>query len=532
MAAAGSSPNLPEPSVTPNPPSPGDARGPQVTGAGPMAGRRADSARARLLAVAIVLMVGAAAAGWGGFGASKGSRIWGLVGLGGAAVSLLCGLYLALRVVVPLRRLKDELAAMGGGSDEWWRGSGALGELAWVAMLWGEAMMAKNAEKEELSSQLDDLEVRNRLATFQRRRAQAILDSLLDAVVILDPSGQVTFANRTSRVLVDGDPQDAVGKPAAECFKDEGLVGFLSTVVADGQVDSRRSVEFELNGAAETRVLRASACQIKEDDGDMCGHMIVFRDVTGQKASEETRSRLVRSVSKEVMRPLGDIRARSDWLRNSAKEHGDAVREAGEAIRDDIEEISKLMEDLRNITEIELGHHMLHRTAVRLDRLLRDVTELIRPQAAAKKIEWRLALPEQLRALDGDPDMIKVLILNILTNAVKFTPDGGSVTVDVREDGNFVVMTVRDTGIGIADEDLLKVFDKFYRAEQVRSMNVPGSGLGLTLARQIAIMHDGDIRVSSRVGQGSEFAVYLSRSLASQAAESGAVRQDAASSRG
>ena len=451
----------------------------------------------------------------------------GLVGIGGAGVSLLCGLYLALKVVVPLGRLRSELTAMGRGTDEWWRGSGALGELSWVAMLWGEAMTAKSAEQQELRSKLDDLEVRNRLATFQRRRAQAILDSLLDAVVILDPSGQITFANRTSRVLVNGDPKDIVGKPPAECFNDEGLVGFLATVVADGQVDSRRSVEFQLNGTSEPRVLRASACQIREDDGDTCGHMITFRDVTGQKASEETRSRLVRSVSKEVMRPLGDIRARSDWLRNAGNEHADAVREAGEGIRKDIEAISKLMEDLHNITEIELGHHMLHRTAVRLDRLLRDVTDLIRPQAVAKKIEWRLALPEQLRPFDGDPDMIKVLVLNVLTNAVKFSPDGGSVTVDVREEGNFVVMTVRDTGIGIPEEEVGKIFDKFYRAEQVRTMDVPGSGLGLTLARQIAILHDGDIRVSSRVGQGSEFAVYLSRAPAEGGADSPAARDTA-----
>ncbi|MEA3335988.1 MAG: ATP-binding protein [Chloroflexota bacterium] len=223
-----------------------------------------------------------------------------------------------------------------------------------------------------------------------------------------------------------------------------------------------------------------------------------------------TQERLVADVSHELRTPLATIRGNLDLLRRGAAQDPEMLQEGLDAIGSETARMSRLIRDLLLLAEADAGVG-LDLKPVELDTLLLEVYRealLI----AHGRVKVRLGHEDQAM-VDGDADRLKQLFLNLMSNAIKYTPDGGLVTLSLhcRPDG-WVRVVISDTGIGIAEEDLSNIFDRFWRVDRARNRSAGGTGLGLSIARWIAEAHGGQLTVKSQLGKGSTFEVMLPRS--------------------
>jgi two-component system phosphate regulon sensor histidine kinase PhoR len=178
-------------------------------------------------------------------------------------------------------------------------------------------------------------------------------------------------------------------------------------------------------------------------------------------------------------------------------------------ITDETNRLSRLISNLLNIAKIEMGSLTIQKDLIKSREFLEDIVKSIESQAMSKHIKLDSIVPDKLTPLVMEKDLLRVSILNILGNAIKYTPEGGSVTFKVEEDDSHMTIDIFDTGYGISEEELPSIFDKFFRSSDEKIKEHTGNGLGLALSREIIRLHDGKIEVSSNLGQGTHFALKL-----------------------
>lgn len=215
-----------------------------------------------------------------------------------------------------------------------------------------------------------------------------------------------------------------------------------------------------------------------------------------------TQQRLLADVSHELRTPLTTIRGNLDLMRRM----GEGDPESLAAIQFEIERMTRLVGDLLLLARADSGGLPLERKRVELDNILFDVYRQVR--MLEPPVEFELAAVDQVTVL-GDPDRLKQLFLNLVDNAVKYTPPAGKVSLSLSKKGEWAFFEVSDTGVGIPPENLPHIFDRFYRVDKSRARAQGGSGLGLSIAKWIAQAHGGTIRVTSQVGKGTTFSVTL-----------------------
>ena len=210
-------------------------------------------------------------------------------------------------------------------------------------------------------------------------------------------------------------------------------------------------------------------------------------------------------MSHELRSPLTAIRGNLDLLRRGAVEDASARADALAAIDTESARMQRLVSDLLLLAQADAGFKIRKQT-VELDTILLDVYRQARAMAGGVNIV--LGKEDQAQVL-GDADRLKQLLMNLVDNAIKYTPTGGAVTFSLDRDANWVRIAVQDTGAGIPSQDLPKIFDRFYRVDKARTREKGGTGLGLAIAKTIVDAHDGRIEVQSELGKGSTFTVWL-----------------------
>src|SRR5579864_1013931 len=225
--------------------------------------------------------------------------------------------------------------------------------------------------------------------------------------------------------------------------------------------------------------------------------------------SFETMRRFVADASHELRTPIAVIRGEADVAldhdRNSAE-----YKESLAIIQDEARRLTRLIDDLLNLARADAGHVSLHVEEFYVNDLLAECCRVIQAKAGAKKIHLECQCPEDV-AYRGDPELIRRLVLNLLENAIRYTPEGGRVQISVEDSARELRIQVADTGIGIPPETATHVFERFYRGDQARSRQNGGFGLGLSIVKWIAESHNGSVELSSEPGQGSTFTVLLHR---------------------
>lgn len=356
----------------------------------------------------------------------------------------------------------------------------------------------------------------NRLAAslegFRQRKADQILNSLPEGVALTDEHGRVTFANQALAGLLGtgAEAADLCGRTMAEHL---GLDGNGNADHPLLNPDSHaRTVVVEMTRMADEvqRVLRVARYPLRAGKGAAgAGHVWSVRDITQQKLAEQMRTQFVNAATHELRTPLANIKAYAETIALNDMLDIERQKEFCNIINAEATRLARFVDDLLSISSMELGSLALTRQETDLERLLREVVEKVRPQMAQKRLNFRYSFPEKLPKLKLDKDKITATLVNLLGNAAKYTEEEGQVLFKVRTKEDTLEIEVEDTGIGIAPDELPKIFDRFFRSADARVRAQPGNGLGLSLAQEVVRLHGGKLDVQSELNKGTRFTVTL-----------------------
>jgi two-component system phosphate regulon sensor histidine kinase PhoR len=234
-----------------------------------------------------------------------------------------------------------------------------------------------------------------------------------------------------------------------------------------------------------------------------------MRDVTQQKLAEEMRDQFVDTATHELRTPLANIKAYAETLTLADVIDVEQQKQFLNTINSEATRLARFVDDLLSVSSMELGSLSLNKQVTDLNRMLNEVLAKVRPQVDEKRLAFEVVLPEKMPEPEIDKDKIATVLVNLLGNAVKYTPAGGRVTFRVNINVQQIEISVEDSGVGIAESDLRKVFDKFFRSQDPRVQEQTGTGLGLALAQEVVRLHGGRITVESEINKGSTFSVLL-----------------------
>lgn len=339
--------------------------------------------------------------------------------------------------------------------------------------------------------------------TEEKNRAQAILNSMADGVIAVDREERVIMVNPAAEMMFGLEQTECIGKSLLEAIRNFDLDTALKKVQYCNKPHTRE-IEF-ISPEPRTFNLRITPLHVSNQGGAV----ILLRDVTGRKRMEQMRSEFVANVSHELRTPLTSIRGFVETLLDSGTEDPEMTKHFLNIINTETRRLSKLVDELMYLSKIE-ERRVVHRwRQVEIGQLFDRVLAICGTQAEEKQIDIRANLPSRLPPLFGDPDMLAQVMINLMDNAIKYTPPGGSVMVGACLDGDEIRVDVADTGVGIPADSLPRIFERFYRVDKARSRELGGIGLGLAIVKHIIIGHGGSVEVKSNSGKGTIFSVFL-----------------------
>lgn len=360
--------------------------------------------------------------------------------------------------------------------------------------------LARRLENEQARAETEG--PRARLAQLARQgggRARAALQSLSEGVAVTDAEGRIDFANRAIEALLGADGE-------LEGASLDGLLAEACPGAAEKLANQPTEAVAEIALAEAGRTLRVERAALRGDDA---GAVWCVRDVTQQKLAEAARDQFIDTATHELRTPLANIKAYAETLAMGSLSDVEQQKEFCNTINTEATRLSRFVDDLLSISSLEVGSMGVERQNVDVRRLLDEAAAKVRPLAEQKKLSFEVELAEKLGEASLDKDKVSGMVVNLLGNAVKYTPSGGTVTLAAKRHEEELRIDVRDTGVGIATEEQDKVFDKFFRSENPDVQDQVGTGLGLSLAREIARLHRGELTLTSRVGEGSTFSAVL-----------------------
>lgn len=366
---------------------------------------------------------------------------------------------------------------------------------------------------EDLAGSRRELEVQVRVAEAERQHLEAILNAITDAVIVTDAFNEIAVVNGAAARVLDFDLGAATRSPVDQVVRDPKLVNLIKDA-REGDASIRRHVEHAIqdpSGDQAVYNVRLSCVAASQDGpGETAGNagvVTVLQDVTREKEIAEAKSDFVSNVSHELRTPLSSIRAYIEMLIDGEAQTDEARAEFYNIIQGEANRLARLIDNILNISRIESGVIKVEREHIALPNLAREAVDILMPQANAKGVTLKLESCPLFFQVFADRDMVLQAMLNLVGNAIKYTPEGGRVTVsfEVDQHERTVRFSVMDTGLGVPEEALPHLFDKFYRVADHKGQ-AKGTGLGLNLVKHvIETVHGGQVGVTSQVGKGSTF---------------------------
>jgi two-component system phosphate regulon sensor histidine kinase PhoR len=414
--------------------------------------------------------------------------IWGLlcvVFLGGLVISI----WIIGAIIGPLAPLTQAAKAMAGGDYE---------QRVYVSNRdeFGALAAAFNQMSQDLNSRMKQVGQSN-------ERHATVLGGMIEGVIAVDARQRIVLANKAAGRLFDFRPPAAEGRPLLEVVRNHALDQAVSTALASGQP---QRLETGRDGSERL----TTDIHVTPLPGDPCpGVVLVMHDTTELRRLESLRRDFIANVSHELKTPLSAIRACAETLRNGALADPEATQRFLAQIEEQSDRLHHLILDMLSLARIESGQQTFEILPLDVAEVVGDRVEAHRPAADAKRIELTIESGLADCRAQAEKEGLEQILDNLLDNAIKYTPDGGKVTVRWRVAGPNVRIEVEDTGIGIREEDRKRVFERFYRVDRARSRQLGGTGLGLAIVKHLVQSLGGSVAVESEPGHGSTFAVEL-----------------------
>ncbi|HEX5036883.1 MAG TPA: ATP-binding protein [bacterium] len=354
----------------------------------------------------------------------------------------------------------------------------------------GTLARAINTMADGLESQLGEMK-------REKNQLMTILDGMVEGVLVTDPKGRIVLVNPALTTML-GLSGDSVGRTVLECLRNAAVNDAVEKALSEKALQEQEIEIFIGAGGGEERSVVVHSAPLT------AGSVSVFYDVTNVRRLENVRKEFVANVSHELKTPLTCIRGYAETLKAGALDDPAAARRFVEKIETNAGQLQNLVEDILKLSQIESGRLDLAKSATGLAPVIGSICEEFAEMAASKKIDLRKEVAAGIAA-PVDVQAFRQILGNLVQNALKYTPERGAVTVSARASNGDVRVAVADTGIGIPEGDLARVFERFYRVDKARSREMGGTGLGLAIVKHLVQAHGGDVGVKSEVGKGSEF---------------------------
>jgi len=342
----------------------------------------------------------------------------------------------------------------------------------------------------------------------EQSRVRTIMNSMPCGLLVTDNEKNLVLFNPLGPWMLELDPAAIAERPVSEVLKQPELLEMIDRICRPGGAEFT-ALERELKVGANI-FLRARTAPVRSPEGGLLGTVTVLQDITQLKEIDRMKSELVAMVSHELRAPLAVIRQQVDVLLEGLAgpinlKQAHILQRAQYRVQGLLDLINQLLD----LSRIEAGRGISRQEPLDLAPVLRRVVELLAPQAQAKSQQVTTQIPASLSAVSADPQNMDEVFVNVIENAVKFTPEGGRIRVSAAMAGDYVRIEVADTGYGIPKEDLPRIFDRFFRVKSDKTRTISGTGLGLPIVKGLVEAHLGRIKVDSQVGQGTTFTIEL-----------------------
>jgi two-component system, sensor histidine kinase and response regulator len=421
------------------------------------------------------------------------------------AVLLAIVAYLLRWVVAPIRRVAAATQRVATGNTDVVVPEGGAGEVGQLAASFNEMSRSLQRHQDDLAEQNVDLE---RLANVLR----AVLDSTIDGILLSDAEGNMQLANRPLVRLTREMGMSYEGTVVDRLLSVEHRVrdkeAYRKTM--DGLRDNPDDTTFdEFEDSVTGRVFQGYTSPVLDDRGGFVGRLWTLRDVTEQRELDRLKDDFVATVSHELRTPLTSMMGFLEMIREGeAGELNEEQQRFLAIVYRSSERLQRLVGDLLFVARLDANGLQLRFGDVQLDEIVRDAVESSSALARSREVSLVAEL-EPMPAVSGDKERLTQLVGNLISNALKFTPAGGSVVARAFVDGGRAVVEIADTGIGIPPGEQSRLFQRFFRSSTATEQAIPGTGLGLVISRAIAEAHGGTIDVTSLPGEGTTFRVEI-----------------------
>lgn len=346
------------------------------------------------------------------------------------------------------------------------------------------------------------------LQASRQSRMQEILNTLSDGVAVTNEHGQIETANHAFRALLNLS-HDAV-------LSDGSILRLLSDLTNDSEEGDalptavgRCRVELYRSAEIQDGVYRVTCVPMVTDKEESDKFVWSVRDATQQKLAEQMRTEFVETATHELRTPLTNIRAYAETLQIQDDIPVELQKEFINVINAESTRLGRFVDELLNLSQMDAGSITISKHETDFERMLQECIEHCRPQMESKDQIFETQIPAKVPNLHIDKDKMASCLVNLLGNAAKYTGAGGTIRLVVEESPTELSVRVEDTGFGIAEEELSRVFNRFFRSNDDRVLEESGSGLGLAYTQEIVRLHGGRLTVESELNQGSQFTLYL-----------------------
>ena len=423
-------------------------------------------------------------------GAAHRAAVW--LGLVAAVVLAWVSTRISRSVTLPISQMSKFAADFSHGKAKRriYAGKGAPSEISVLSK-------SLNEMADRLQETLDQL-------AEEKNKAEAVLWKINDGVIVLDSEGRIRLANSAAQTILGVEADRLQGKTVIEGTFNTELSELAGRALRSGEP---ATLDVTLSRPAH-RDLSVHAAPMEDAVGQVIGAVLVLRDFTAERDVHRIRRDFVANVSHELRTPLASLKAMAETILLRGGDNPTLSEEYATKMSEEIDRLALMTQELLGLAEIENGTRTPNKRQVSLPDAVEDAITAVLPLAERKGISIAADIPPELAAC-ADPDGLKQVLVNLLDNAVKYTGEGGSVTISAEETPSGVAISVRDTGIGISPDDCRRIFERFYRVDKDRSRATGGTGLGLSIVRHIVESHGGKVTVESELGRGSRFAVFF-----------------------
>ncbi|MEH7545081.1 MULTISPECIES: two-component system histidine kinase PnpS [Bacillaceae] len=426
-------------------------------------------------------------------------EIWWLLSAGfGTAiiVTVILGIRITTRYTKPIKEATEVAIELAHGN---YRARTTVNRLNDTGMLGSSInMLAENLQ--ELTKVRD----------MQQDRLSALIENMGAGLILIDSRGYINLINKGYIDIFHINPSEYLNKQYYEVVEYEEICQLIAEVF---RTEQKVSKQLHLPLQIERKYFIVYGVPIIGANNVWKGVLLVFHDISEIKKLEQMRKDFVANVSHELKTPVTSIKGFTETLLDGAMNNKETLQSFLSIILKESDRLQSLIQDLLELSKIEQQGFQLNIQSIDLYSLLQDVLKLLEGKANTKKIQFEFHCKLNQVRIKGDLDRLKQVFINLINNAITYTPADGVVSINLLDSDDKVRISVKDTGVGIRKEDIPRIFERFYRVDRARSRNSGGTGLGLAIVKHLMEAHHGSISVKSKLGKGSEFIIELPKEV-------------------